>query len=81
MFHATGLEVTNGVQHLFLALLWEDLVLTGKAKSASMSTYYEQSYTLFPVAVSIACIYCLMIYMACKSGKVKEFTDNLRMSI
>jgi hypothetical protein len=32
MFHATGLEVTNGVQLLCLALLWEDLVLTGKAK-------------------------------------------------
>lgn len=78
MFHATGLEVTNGVQRLFSALLWEDLVLTGKVKSASMPTYYDQSYTLFPVAVSNACIYGL-IYMVCKSVKVKEFIDKMRI--
>jgi hypothetical protein len=78
MFHATGLEVTNGVQRLFLALLWEDLVPTGKAESVSMLTYYDQSYILFPVAVSNACIYGL-IYMACKSVRVKEFTDKVRI--
>jgi hypothetical protein len=44
MFHATGLEVTNGVRLLCLALLWEDLVLTGKAKSANIQEHYEQSY-------------------------------------
>jgi hypothetical protein len=32
--HATGLEAANGVQHFFLALFLEDLVLTGEVKSA-----------------------------------------------
>lgn len=36
MFHAIGLGATNGVQHFFSALLWEDLGLTGKVKVVSM---------------------------------------------
>jgi hypothetical protein len=37
MFHATGQEAINGAQHLPLALLWEDLGLTGEVKSVSIS--------------------------------------------
>ena len=36
MFHATGQVAINGVLHLYLASLWEDLGLTGEVESVSV---------------------------------------------
>jgi hypothetical protein len=45
-----------------------------------MLTYYERSYILFPVAVSIASVYGL-IYMTHKFVRVKELTDKVRIRL